>query len=65
LPAIELSKNPEQYPSPDVLLDRAEKLFTTINTCLEPEPTSQKTPSKRAGREGSNSSRQKTGSVSA
>jgi energy-coupling factor transporter ATP-binding protein EcfA2 len=37
-PAIELSKSPEQYPLPDVVLDRAEKLFSTINACLQPSP---------------------------
>jgi len=43
LPALELSKNPEQYPLPNEVLDRAEKLFNAINACLGDPP-----PPKRA-----------------
>lgn len=37
LPAIELSRNPDQYPLPDSVLDRAEALFSALNACLEEE----------------------------
>jgi hypothetical protein len=38
LPAIELSRNPHNYPLPDELVDRAETLFNAINACLDNAP---------------------------
>jgi AAA ATPase domain len=37
-PALELSNNPEKYPLPDELLDRAEELFRALNACLSDSP---------------------------
>jgi len=52
LPAIELSKNPEQYAVPHTVLDRAEALFKVINSCLEaqPAPKARSAPKKAATR---------------